>query len=271
MQRWRGPRWLRPVSIASGAAAGSWNHGHLSGWGLFEMADFCDALGAVCVIDVHIDSVKNSTKFPPEYFADLVEYMHGDSSTEWGRVRIADGHPKPYNVTHFELGNEQYNYDFAEQVAYACLCVCVCTWMTYFVHVCECEGFFVRRKSNYGPFMCEQVAAMEARATKVGCLIVLINKLKDASPMASYPSRYIQVGMKGQLTYLWPTAGDGPDSADAPAIAALDMTSQLAVDLHAGGGFPGLPDARNVFVAPRTKGWGAMVSECRYEFVCFAT
>ena len=112
---------------------------------------------------------------------------------------------------------------------------------------------------------------MEARATKVGCLIVLINNPKDASPMASYPSRYIQVGMKGQLTYLWPTAGDGPDSADAPAIAALDMTSQLAVDLHAGGGFPGLSDARNVFVSPRTKGWGAMVSECRYEFVCFAT
>ena len=136
---------------------------------------------------------KDSKTLPPEYFADLVEYMHGDAGLEWVRVRIANGHPAPYNVTHFELGNEQYNPDF-------------------------------------GP----QVAAMESRAARVG--------------------------MKGRLTYLWPTKGFGPNSADAPGIAALNMTSQLAIDLHAGGGFPGLPDARGVFVAPRTKGWGAMVS-----------
>ena len=103
-KRWRGARWLRPPSIASMIGAGSWHHGRLSGWGIFEMADFCQALGAVCVIDLHIDSEKNSLKFPPAYFADLVEYMHGDEHTEWGRLRIADGHPTPYNVTIFELG-----------------------------------------------------------------------------------------------------------------------------------------------------------------------
>ena len=60
--------------------------------------------------------------------------------------------------------------------------------------------------------------------------------------------------MKGQLTYLWPTNGHGPDSADAAVIAALGVTPQLTVDLHSGGGFTGLPDSRDVFASPRTKG-----------------
>ena len=41
----------------------------------------------------------------PEDMGDLVEYAWGDESTTWGKQRIADGHPKPYNVTWFELGD----------------------------------------------------------------------------------------------------------------------------------------------------------------------
>jgi len=37
-------------------------------------------------------------------WADLVEYLFGDSSTTWGAQRIADGHPQVYNATWFELG-----------------------------------------------------------------------------------------------------------------------------------------------------------------------
>ena len=96
------------------------------------MSDLCDALGAVCVIDLHVDNVKNSTKLPPEYFADLVEYMHGDASTEWGKVRIADGHPEPYKVTYFELGNEMYNPNFAKQVVWVWSCVLVCVVVCVF-------------------------------------------------------------------------------------------------------------------------------------------
>jgi hypothetical protein len=50
--------------------------------------------------------------------ADLVEYCWGDPyTTEWGRVRAADGHPAPYRVRYIELGNEQYNHQYIEQVA----------------------------------------------------------------------------------------------------------------------------------------------------------
>lgn len=49
--------------------------------------------------------------------ADLVEYCFGDATTGWGRQRIADGHPHAYNISAFELGNEQYNPDFVAQAA----------------------------------------------------------------------------------------------------------------------------------------------------------
>jgi len=46
-----------------------------------------------------------------------VEYCWGNATTNWGAQRIADGHPEPFNVTTFELGNEQYNSNFVDQVA----------------------------------------------------------------------------------------------------------------------------------------------------------
>ena len=53
----------------------------------------------------------------PTELADLVEYCHGDAvTTPFGRKRAADGHPLPYRVRFFELGNEQYNTRFVEQV-----------------------------------------------------------------------------------------------------------------------------------------------------------
>jgi alpha-N-arabinofuranosidase len=35
-----------------------------------------------------------------------VEYCYGNASTTWGRQRIMDGHPEPFRVKTFEIGNE---------------------------------------------------------------------------------------------------------------------------------------------------------------------
>ena len=47
-----------------------------------------------------------------------VEYVWGDATTTWGKMRIADrgGVTAPYNISIFELGNEQDNPDFVQQV-----------------------------------------------------------------------------------------------------------------------------------------------------------
>ena len=52
----------------------------------------------------------------PDAMGDLVEYCHGGADTTWGKRRIADGHPEAYDVKYFELGNEQYNPSYADQV-----------------------------------------------------------------------------------------------------------------------------------------------------------
>ncbi len=50
--------------------------------------------------------------------ADLVEYCNSpndgsnpNGGTDWAAVRAANGHPEPYNVKWFELGNEPWGYD----------------------------------------------------------------------------------------------------------------------------------------------------------------
>jgi len=38
-----------------------------------------------------------------------VKYENGPANTEWGKKRVADGHPAPYHLKYLEVGNEQFN------------------------------------------------------------------------------------------------------------------------------------------------------------------
>ena len=157
-QKWTGPSWARASRTQI------WGVSLLSGWGPFEMVDMCNALDIVPIIT----TTEQST---PQSFADLVEYCWGDASTPMGAQRIyKDQHPAPFNVTIFELGNEQYNSQYVEQVA-----------------------------------------AMEARASKLG--------------------------MAGKLTYMFPDNGflNSTDIAKAKKLSPR-IDSSMVVDIHVGGG-----------------------------------
>jgi alpha-L-arabinofuranosidase len=96
--RWknfRGARWTRP------SYTGTW-YGYASGsWKVFEFLDMCEAAKIRCVV-----TLNNAET--PEDMADLVEYAHGNASTQWGAQRVADGqHPAPYQPFMTEIGNEQ--------------------------------------------------------------------------------------------------------------------------------------------------------------------
>lgn len=76
--------------------------------GLHEFLDFCEASGIVPLITGNV-------LLPPETGADLVEYILGPTSTAFGALRARHGRPAPWNVRHFELGNEPtelYRGDF---------------------------------------------------------------------------------------------------------------------------------------------------------------
>eukprot|EP00040_Diaphanoeca_grandis_P029054 m.169180 g.169180 ORF g.169180 m.169180 type:complete len:708 (-) comp31555_c0_seq2:346-2469(-) len=109
---WTGPAWQRPSALNGNWGPGNHpRHAVMSGWGLFEMVDLSNALDATAVLTL------NPTVTAPGDLSDFVEYCWGNASTLWGKKRFQDGHPHPYNVTYFELGNEEYNSHFVEQVA----------------------------------------------------------------------------------------------------------------------------------------------------------
>jgi hypothetical protein len=53
------------------------------------MVDLCAAAGWEPVVTLSAQQSNGD-------YADLVEYCWGNSSTQWGVQRLADGHPQPY-------------------------------------------------------------------------------------------------------------------------------------------------------------------------------
>ena len=76
-------------------------------FGLDEFLRFCELTGITPVMGVGFNLKEISKK----EIADWVEYCNGDISTPMGKLRAENGHPKPYNVINWGVGNEVYgNY-----------------------------------------------------------------------------------------------------------------------------------------------------------------
>ena len=71
-------------------------------FGTDEFMRFCENVGcepSICV---------NAGDGTPEEAAAWVEYCNGSTETEMGALRAEHGHPEPYDVTYWEIGNELY-------------------------------------------------------------------------------------------------------------------------------------------------------------------
>lgn len=78
---------------------GFWYPYESNGFGIFEFLELGEAMGIEAVPSLNIDET-------PGDIRDLMEYLYGSAATPWGARRMADGHPAPYKVHRFELGNE---------------------------------------------------------------------------------------------------------------------------------------------------------------------
>ena len=67
--------------------------------GLHEFLDYCERSGIIPLLTVNV-------REPPQHAADLVEYVLGPATTPMGALRARNGHPAPWPVRYFELGNE---------------------------------------------------------------------------------------------------------------------------------------------------------------------
>ena len=109
-QKWTGPPWTRPSVGAVWNAYRGTSYSLIGGWGPFEVIDMAAAMG----IEPIITTTSSSS---PTELADLVEYCWGDANTTMGAKRSQDGHPGRYELRFIELGNEQYNSNYVDQVA----------------------------------------------------------------------------------------------------------------------------------------------------------
>jgi alpha-N-arabinofuranosidase len=97
--RWGvGPRDARPTWVNL-----SWKREpEPSDFGTDEFIAFARSLGAEPSLTVNVEG-RGAT---PEEAAAWVEYVNGPATSRWGAARAANGHPAPYGVTLWEIGNE---------------------------------------------------------------------------------------------------------------------------------------------------------------------
>jgi alpha-N-arabinofuranosidase len=102
---WRkalGPRDRRPpVPVLPLGQPYGYDHGmDPNDFGTDEFIRFCEIMGAEPFINA------NFGMGTPEISAAWVEYCNGPADSKWGSVRAANGHPKPYGVKQWAIGNE---------------------------------------------------------------------------------------------------------------------------------------------------------------------
>ena len=97
--RWGvGPRDGRPTWVNL-----SWkNEPEPGDFGTDEYLAFSRAVGAEPTLTVNVDG-RGAT---PEEAAAWVEYCNGSATSRYGAMRAANGHPAPYGVRYWEMGNE---------------------------------------------------------------------------------------------------------------------------------------------------------------------
>lgn len=97
---------------------GCWGYRASDGLGLLEFLEWAEDLGAQPVLAVYAgfslpprhELVKPGPDLEPyvQDALDEIEYVTGDTSTKWGAVRAANGHPAPFKLTYVEVGNEDW-------------------------------------------------------------------------------------------------------------------------------------------------------------------
>jgi alpha-N-arabinofuranosidase len=81
----------------------------LNRFGTDEFLQFCQDIEAVPLLTVNIGYAEGAEV--REYLEEAtswVEYCNGDVTTVYGALRAAHGHPEPYNVVYWEVGNEPW-------------------------------------------------------------------------------------------------------------------------------------------------------------------
>jgi alpha-N-arabinofuranosidase len=102
-----------------------WGYWSSDGFGYHEYLQFCEDIGAdaLYVFNAGVScDYRSGTFIPDDQLApliadvlDAIEYAIGPATSKWGKVRAANGHPKPFPLKYVEVGNEQHGPVYARR------------------------------------------------------------------------------------------------------------------------------------------------------------
>jgi len=92
----------------------AWGGLQPQGAGLEEIVRLMQAAGAEPLICVRFQ------KRTPQDAADEVQYFNGSADTPMGRLRAQNGHPAPYHIHLWQIGNEQGGSDYEQKLPAFC-------------------------------------------------------------------------------------------------------------------------------------------------------
>jgi alpha-L-arabinofuranosidase len=110
-----------PIEERPGHLNKNWNYRVSDGLGSHEFLQLCEDLGAEPLFVVNVGlghgwtvDYLNIGEYIQEAL-DAIEYANGNASTVYGAMRIANGHPEPFNLRLIEIGNENYQTTASQQ------------------------------------------------------------------------------------------------------------------------------------------------------------
>jgi alpha-L-arabinofuranosidase len=82
--------------------------------GLLEFLEFCELVGAEPLI------CTNSNSTDTESVLDEIEFCNRPADSMYGKIRAAMGHPKPFAVKYWQIGNEQAGEEYEKRLIADC-------------------------------------------------------------------------------------------------------------------------------------------------------
>ena len=118
-QRKRSYQWKDTIGPVEERATNSnfWGYNQSYGLGYYEYFRFAEDIGAMPlpVVPALVTGCGQNKAVVDDALLkrhiqdtlDLIEFANGPVTSEWGRKRAQMGHPKPFHLTHLEVGNEE--------------------------------------------------------------------------------------------------------------------------------------------------------------------
>lgn len=92
----------------------AWGGLQPTGPGLEEIVQFCPLVGAEPLLCVRF------SRRTPRDAVEQVQYFNGSVDTPMGKLRAKNGHPEPYHIRYWQVGNERSGREYEAKIAAFC-------------------------------------------------------------------------------------------------------------------------------------------------------